>query len=661
MSLGFPGKGPGRQPGAGARLFLLIFLLSLLVPGLWNSPCQGQAAGGEAKLPPGLSRLSPAEAWVLEKVGAGEVADLKEKFGVEEAPRSLRARFLETLLTDGFPGFKVHRNGIYVVNAVVTDPFSVAFATVNHAVFLVGCRFQGPADFSGSEFKKTLSLSQAYFAHAANFYRLKVGLDAFLSGAVFAGRANFGGASIDGQFVLAKTRFMDQAHEANFNGLSVGQSISLRDAWLAGPVDFSGARVGGEFNAAGAHFTGADKKIILNGIKIAQNASLVQAVFQGMVDLGGGEIGGEFYADGARFESSDQKVNFNGLKIGPRASFDGTVFKGPVDFTMAAVTGMLMVNQARFENPGQPPKFFGMKVDQHAFFMETVCQAGLSMVGTSFKNLMISGNPEAVPTYKEINLDGATVDYSLILGDVHLEVLQASRLQVKGPTIFKNLHINRKADLRDSSFYALKMLDVEWPANPEEVWLEGLTYQSVSAGEGPEDWQKLLAWIDHSRLDNRNYQQLEDFFLHGGAKNRADTVYIQGKRRQVMQQWWRPGNLATLVFWDWLTGYGRKPSRTVWISLAIILAGMLFFDPSNFEPSFLGGWTWLLADTVWKKRVVRFFLSLDEFLPGVDLGLARLWRLSSVNYPTLLYYHFHKIAGWVLIPIGLAAVYSQFK
>ena len=656
----FRGAGLGETREARGKLYLLILLVGFLMLGFVTSPCRAQAAG-EASLPPELSRLTLAEQWVLDKVGAGAVADLKERFGADEAPRQLRARFLEALLTDNLPGFKVHRSGIYLVNAIIPDALNMAFATVSPAVFLVGCRFQGPVDFSGSEFKKSLSLPQAYFAQMANFYRLKVGLDASLREVVFAGQTNFGGARIDGQLVLAKARFADQAHEANFNGCVVGQSLSLKNAVFEGPVDFSGARVGGEFNAARAHFSGADKKIILNGLKVAQNASLVKAVFQGLVDLGGGEIGGEFYADGARFESRDQTVSFNGLKVGPRASFDGTVFRGPVDFTMASVAGMLIVSQARFENPDQPPKFFGMKVDQHAFFMDTVFQAGLSMVGTSFKNLMLSGNPESVLTYKEVNLDGATVDYSLILGDLHLEVLQASRLQVKGPTILKNLVISRKADLRDSSLYSLKMLNVKWPPKPEEVWLEGLSYQSVSAGEGPQDWRKLLAWINHSRLDSRNYQQLEDFFVHGGTRDRADTVYIQGKRRQVMQQWWHPGNLATLVFWDWLTGYGRKPSRTVWISLAIILVGMLFFDPNNFDPSFLGGWTWLLDDRVWKKRVVRFFLSLDEFLPGVDLGLAKLWRLSSVDYPTLLYYHFHKIAGWILIPIGLAAVYSQFK
>ena len=35
--------------------------------------------------------------------------------------------------------------------------------------------------------------------------------------------------------------------------------------------------------------------------------------------------------------------------------------------------------------------------------------------------------------------------------------------------------------------------------------------------------------------------------------------------------------------------------------------------------------------------------------------------LSKISYPTLLYYHFHKISGWILVPIGLAAIFSQFK
>jgi hypothetical protein len=60
-------------------------------------------------------------------------------------------------------------------------------------------------------------------------------------------------------------------------------------------------------------------------------------------------------------------------------------------------------------------------------------------------------------------------------------------------------------------------------------------------------------------------------------------------------------------------------------------------------------------------RLAAFLLSLDEFLPEVDLGLAKLWQLNRISFPTRMYNHFHKIAGWVLIPISLAAVYTQFK
>ena len=54
-------------------------------------------------------------------MAAGAVADLKEKFGEGEGARTLRGRFVEALLTEGFPGFKVHRSGIYLLNAVIPD------------------------------------------------------------------------------------------------------------------------------------------------------------------------------------------------------------------------------------------------------------------------------------------------------------------------------------------------------------------------------------------------------------------------------------------------------------------------------------------------------------------------------------------------------------
>ena len=540
-----------------------------------------------AAAPGGFGRLTPAEQWVMQQVAAGGVPDLKERFGEAEGGRTIRGQFLVALLTDGFPGFKVPRSGIYLLNAVIPDMVSLQFAEVEPAVFLVGCQFRGVVDCSGSHFKKILGMKQAVFSQQANFHQLKVDLDAFFGEAEFKGAVDFGAAQIEGNLVFKGARFTRKDQVAGLNGLKLGGSLHCSNALFEGGVDLAGAKIGAELNAQGARFASPDQKVIFTGAKVGQVAGFDRAEFQGPVSLDSAEITGLFSAEGTRFESTSQSVIFDNLKVGPWASFNGAIFKGPVTFNNASFAGTLSIMEARFEDQGHPAKFYGLKVDNSATFMETVFQGGVSMLGGSFKNLMITGSATPL-TYPEINLDGAQVDYSLIIGDLRLERLQTTRLQVKGPVIFKNLQIGQKADLRDSSFYSLKMIGVGWPAKPEQIWLEGLSYQSLSAGEGPQDWRKLLAWVNDSRYDTRNYSQLEEFFRHGGYQDRADAVYIQGQRRQALDKWWRPDHLATLIFWDALAGYGKKPGRTFWLSLIIVMVGTLFFDPRNFDPQLSG-------------------------------------------------------------------------
>ena len=325
-------------------------------------------------------------------------------------------------------------------------------------------------------------------------------------------QTNFGGADIGGTFTLSGTRFINSKQEANFNGLNVGQSLALKQAVLTGPVDFTGARIGGEFNAARARFESLSGKVIFNGMKVSQNTSFLNAVFAGPVDLSGADIGGEFYADGAQFNNPEEVASFNNFRVVQRASFEGTVFQGPVDFTQSSFGGMLIVNQTKFLNSTKKANFTGLKVEQHAFFSDTSFQGGLSLVGAQLKHLMLNGSPEMPLTYAEVNLDAAQIDFSFILADLTIASLQATRLRVNGPTIFKNLHLTGRANLRDSSFSALKFVGVTWPEQRDAVWTEGLTYQSVSAGEGSEDWRQLLTWLEHSRFDTRSYNQLEDFY-----------------------------------------------------------------------------------------------------------------------------------------------------
>jgi hypothetical protein len=322
---------------------------------------------------------------------------------------------------------------------------------------------------------------------------------------------------------------------------------------------------------------------------------------------------------------------------------------------------------ARFHSDKVPVYLTNLKVGQRGFFGNLSAPGGVSMAMARFLDLFVgSTDPAKVLDYQQLTLDYAVVDRVCDLRNLRLHNFSAKKFVGKDLVWLDNVEIKNEAHLENGGFQTLLLLKVKWPGAPNRAWLDEMTYQTIAARdrleeEAPGDWLKLLGLVNQSAFSTQNYHQLESYFQRRGEKDRADEVYIQGKRRETMQKWWQPGNLATLVFWDGLAGYGKKPVRTLWVSLLIVFLGTLVFDHRNFDPSFLGGWGWLLSGGAYKATAVRFFLSLDEFLPGVDLGLAKLWQISKISFPELLYYHFHKIAGWVLIPIGLAAVYTQFK
>ena len=442
------------------------------------------------------------------------------------------------------------------------------------------------------------------------------------------------------------------------------KSLSLDHSHLQGWVSFNGMKVESDF--------------FCNGTRFLEGAS-----FEGAV------IAGRCNARGAGFEHPKLGANFNTMQVGSdfdcmdavfksdtffsrmriqgnlslfRAAFEGSVF-----FEAAEIGGNLNAIQTRFTNATAPVYLTNVKVGQRGFFTNLEAPAGLSMAMAQFLDLFIGGPDPGKPlALKQLILDYAVVSRVFDLRHLVLEEWSAKKFTGKDLVWLDNVRVQKDAHLEGGAYQTLMLIQVAWPPQPDRVWLDGMTYQQISARdrvteEAPGNWQKLLHLVNNSNFDTQNYLQLEAYFKRRGEQDRADTVYIEGKRRETMQKWWHPYNLATLVFWDGLAGYGKKPARTLWVSLLVILLGTCIFDHRNFDPSFLGGWTWLLQGSRVKTTAVRFFLSMDEFLPGVDLGLAKLWHIDKISFPTLLYYHFHKIAGWILIPIGLAAVLTQFK
>ena len=137
---------------------------------------------------------------------------------------------------------------------------------------------------------------------------------------------------------------------------------------------------------------------------------------------------------------------------------------------------------------------------------------------------------------------------------------------------------------------------------------------------------------------------MDAFFQRGGLRKWADQAFITGKRRELGKlPWWHPGRWLTKILWDWPAGFGRKPARTLGPALVLVLLGWLVFHASG-QPFGNG-----LA------------VSLDRFLPGVDLGAARAFQPVSPENYVWAYWHLEKILGWVLAPIALAAIYTRIK
>ncbi|WP_449245165.1 pentapeptide repeat-containing protein [Desulfobacca acetoxidans] len=677
-------------------LFLLIFFLS------GSSPVSGQVDPDKNG---SLGQLSLAEKWIVQQVSSGKVADLQQHFGQGEKFRQVRARFLVKLLTDGLEGVRIPYPGIRIMQAVVTGSFDLENAEVNHWVELLDCRFQGEVNFRDCLFKKGLTLSRDQFAQKVEMQRLRVLLSANISESIFQQPLDLWRAQIGGVLIADGLRSEDASAGANFSSMTVSQAVFFRKAVFMGPVNFSGSKIGDVGLFIGTAFAGP---VDFFGAEIGSQLVIMQGQFRAAANFGNVHVGSQFIADGARFHHPSEPVNFNGLRVSHSAAFRGTAFAGPVNFVTAAIGSELQFDGARFENTSQEVNFNNLKVSQHAFFRganfhgpvdfigadiggefvaiksrflypsqavnlkeikvgatayfwEATCSGGIDLSGAKLLNATIGFAAENSGSIIGLTLENAIVERVLRIEHIQIGQLAARKLTVKDGAYLTGVRFQEKADLRETSFSLLNFQEVAWPDRDDSLWLEGMTYQSVSAGEGGDDWKVLLGWLDQGRYDSRNYNLLETFFKQGGHKDRADAVFIQGKRRQVQEKWWRPDNLATLFFWDLLAGYGRRPERTFWISLVIVFIGMLVFDERNFDPTFVSQWNWLRQEGKAKTVVFRFFLSLDQFLPGIDLGLAKLWQLSQISFRELVYYHFHKISGWILIPIGLAAIYSQFK
>jgi hypothetical protein len=346
-----------------------------------------------------------AEQWVVAQATAGEIANLEKEFH-EEKDRKLSAHFLEELLTGTLPGFKPHRNGVRIMNAIIDEPIDLRNGEIPSEVRLEHCQFNSGLTFASARFAQSVSFEDSTFNEDTNFNSVKVGGEATFTKVVFGCRVNFEGADIASQFSADGARF----NEATFGVMKVGGSAFFNDAVFEGPVIFNWASITGSFVANEAKFLSTEEIASFHNTKVRGNAVFSNAVFAGPTDFSLADIGSQFVAGGVQFQNKEQLTNFNSMKVRGHTFFNNAVFQGPVNFVLSEIASNFEADRAKFQNKEKEADFHGMKVGGRAFFSDAVFKGPVDFSYSDFAWLDLSSRfgPKAAAQF---HMQGMTYKY----------------------------------------------------------------------------------------------------------------------------------------------------------------------------------------------------------------------------------------------------------
>jgi hypothetical protein len=233
----------------------------------------------------------------------------------------------------------------------------------------------------------------------------------------------------------------------------------------------------------------------------------------------------------------------------------------------------------------------------------------------------------------------------------------------------------------DLSYAQINQLSDEEASWPEQgkLRLEGLAYNSIAAG--PVDAAKRLAWLRRQQpqyFSPQPYEQLVQVLRRSGHENHAKLVAMgkQDDRRRHggMSTVAKLGNLLLKV----TIGHGYRPQWALYWGLAIIfvLAAPIFewgdgqglMVPTNDK---------VLTSRSYKSKHTipeyypsfnPYMYSLEMFLPAVNIGQKQAWQPNDKGRCMLFgqprpcgrmlrgLVWVEILAGWILTPLGLAAV-----
>jgi hypothetical protein len=337
----------------------------------------------------------------------------------------------------------------------------------------------------------------------------------------------------------------------------------------------------------------------LRSVSIPVEVRWTHCRFNDSVDFSESRASAPFVFDWSEFTNSAATLNFNGMTVDANLSLDNVQVSGDAQFYHLDVKGDLFVRISRFTNSQSAVQFGQAKVKGKMFFDNSRFQGSLSLADTEMLGL---------------DLKGASIQGALDLNHAHIQ------------TVF---------DLGLTTF-------------PSSVALEGLNYADLT---GPDVGRQLIELIDKANYNAQSYMQLEGYYRTHAYPELADETFFRMKRQERKRLSFG-GQMYGLLLYV-LVGYGRTPQNALYISfIFVVLGAFIFWDKRSVVPR---------NPEDPPKQYRPFWYSFDLLTPFIDLHEADSWMPRQDWWWGTTYAHLHRIIGWILVPVGIAAISGIIK
>lgn len=521
---------------------------------------------------------------------------------------------------------------IFVSNAIITGDLEIRYGEFQADVTFTGCLFRGKVDFSFCIFCKAAAFSGSQFEKDLSMRGICARADLEWTGTEFNGDLDCSGMAVKYNLRAEGARFQKcSLQAASIGGQAVFKESTTAPAHFRKEASFDLMEVSGGLFLSEARFDGY---VNFMDATIKHCAEFDSAVFNGKTQMDGLVIDGDAHFERAQFtvNSDDERadrIRFPGIRVAGQGIFDRAQFGGDVRF-----------DQACFMS--------------EAFFESTQFKGSTRFDGASFSGLTRFTRNKGDDTGTDggptrfmsgVNFAGAKAS-----ADVHFE-----GAQFRGDTSF-----------RDANFKVVYFGDSVRKNSPRgetpqfdggaKLDLRGFSYDRI-----------FLAWGEALDLlepyDVQPYRQMERAFRTIGKDRDADKVYLKQRRRALWYDCQHPTRwlLAAggLLYWV-LARFGVRPLRLAVIPLVMVGYSAFVFSLPNAVK--------LKKDSDCVQHTLSwseaFSVSLSYFLP-VEVPVGACWQATNETFQPapisaqirfVLWATLLKLSGWILVPLGVAAL-----